>query len=88
MYNLPLSSPNLKIITEFYPQALKERGYSPREYLEALRTYGFSLFYIDEERGTIRRINDLAKFVRKVENACVNILCLRRDQEFLLQNAK
>ena len=84
MRNILLSSPNLKIITEFYPQALKEKGYSPKEYLDMLRAYGFSLYHIDEERGTIHCINDLAKFVRNVENTgtYVNVLCLRGDQEF------
>ena len=42
---------NLKMFIEFYPSAIKEMGYSPKEFIGKLLDYGFSITAIDELRA-------------------------------------
>lgn len=48
---------NIKIFTEFWPRGMKQFAYSPIEYLQRLKGYGFKLFLIDERRGILEPIN-------------------------------
>ena len=44
-------NPNIIILTEFYPKAIKRLGKSPVQYLRRLQTMGFNLLLIDEDNG-------------------------------------
>jgi FkbM family methyltransferase len=41
---------NIKIMTEFFPYAIKEMGHSPEEFIKKLLDHGFSILLIDELR--------------------------------------
>lgn len=40
---------NLKIISEFWPRAIEETGFSPTEFLNKLMEYDFKLYHISEQ---------------------------------------
>ena len=49
-------NPNLKMFIEFYPSAIEEMGYSPKEFVnKLLDNYGFSITAIDELRSPEHR---------------------------------
>jgi FkbM family methyltransferase len=48
-----LKNDDLKLLTEFWPQAIRTFGYSPEDGLSELVGYGFRLFCINELKGEI-----------------------------------
>jgi FkbM family methyltransferase len=48
---------NIKIYLEFHPDSIREYGKDPKELLEFLHSYGFSLFHIDNITRTIDKID-------------------------------
>ncbi len=58
-------SPNLIIFTEFYPKGIARFGRSPREFLDTLNQYNFSLSIIDEDRKELIPLapNDFDSFI-------------------------
>ena len=55
-------NPNLTMLFEFYPNAIKRLGYSPLGFLERVKEFGFSISVIDEDGRTRDIVNDLAAF--------------------------
>lgn len=53
MKNAILANPNLILITEIYPQAIRRLGRQPIEYLEKLCELGFSLSIIEEDKKSL-----------------------------------
>jgi len=58
-------NPNLKIITEFWPNGLREAGSSPKKFLEDLEKYGFKFFEIRK-----RKINKQSISLKKLLSKC------------------
>ena len=56
-------SPKLAIFTELYPKAIRRLGRSPVEFLEKIRSLGFSVSVIDEDRKDLVSLNDFESFV-------------------------
>jgi FkbM family methyltransferase len=70
---------HIKLITEFYPQALQQSGGSAEEYLALLQKNAFKLFNIDEVKRTIRPVTSnqlLVSYPIAVETF-TNLLCVR-----------
>lgn len=59
-------SPNLIIITEFYPKAIRRLGKNPVAFLDDLVSLGFSLSSIDEDQKKLVPLHDHAQFVARV----------------------
>jgi len=69
----------MKIITEFFPSALKEFGVEPEEFLKLLTKYGFKFFAINEKEKKIKPINisELLKIYTPEKGNATDLLCLR-----------
>ena len=51
-------SPNVTLVTEFYPRGLADAGGSGQEYLALLRQCGFEIFEIDEYARRVRPLRE------------------------------
>jgi FkbM family methyltransferase len=77
------ASPRLKIITEFWPAGIRALGRDPVEFLEALRSFGFDLFEVNEWEGKFERVGNpraLTDFYTRPCADFTNILCLPRNR--------
>ena len=72
-------SPNVRILTEFWPEGLSQAGTDPLEFLEMLQdTLGFSLLEVDEKREQLVPVRNLpALIARHPGRAYANLLCKR-----------
>lgn len=68
---------NLKIFTEFFPEALKRIGSPPEEYLSKLMDYGFKLWNINEHKKQLNPIDD-ANFGSICKTTGTNLYCVKR----------
>jgi FkbM family methyltransferase len=53
-----LQSPKLKIFMEFWPQALRSCGTDPKEVLQSLVAFGFSIQIIDQDNNRLRTLDN------------------------------
>lgn len=61
---------------EFTPTSIKKVGDDPTTILTTLKSYGFTLFVIDEHTKTTQEIKDLEHFVHTIPTArAANLLC-------------
>lgn len=76
------ASPDVKILTEFHPLALRESGFEPREYLDILEKHGFRFYVIDEENRSLRfaKSDELLISYNYENELTTNLLC---DREHL-----
>ena len=58
-----IKNPELVLFTEFYPAAIKRLGHSPFKFLADLQGAGFSLFEIDEDRKSLKKVEDPEGFI-------------------------
>lgn len=65
----------LKIITEFYPDAIIDVGFSPKEFLETLKKLGFTIKIIDENSKKIIPIDK--EKILKMKNQWPNLYCYK-----------
>lgn len=78
MKRLFSASPNLVMVMEFNPRLLQAFGVSPREVIEALRSYGFtSIEAIYETTKRIEKADELEDIARNLiaNFSMVNLLC-------------
>lgn len=82
MNNIIMRNPNLKIITEFWPEAIKGTGFSPIEFLNSLTEHGFRLNLI--KRNGVKPVTP-SNVVRICEDRLnkglggfINIYCERK----------
>ena len=68
---------NVKIVTEFMPDALKTFGIKPEEYLNLLIKHGFKIYNINEKKKKTEpvSIEKIMKFCKRAKYA--NLLCVR-----------
>jgi FkbM family methyltransferase len=68
---------NLKIFTEFFPEALKRFGCPPSDYLDKLIAYGFKLWNINDQRKQLEPV-DSANFNSICESKSgTNLYCVK-----------
>ena len=81
MRNILKRSKNIKIITEFYPEALEGFGIGAREYLNLLLRHNFKFFMLDEKEKKIREISapKLLKEYPKENRKFTNLLCIKKQ---------
>lgn len=48
------NNPHIIILTEFWPEGLRQCGTTPTHFLDTMKAYGFSLAYIDDASGTVK----------------------------------
>lgn len=70
-------SPDLKVITEFWPKGLRGFGHDPREFLEIWERNGFQFFLIDEKVKELVPMSAAELLVRAEEDESVNIFLER-----------
>jgi len=75
MTNLINKNDNLKIITEFWPIGLRRSGFSPTEFLNKLKEYGFTLYEIGQRTKPID-VNQLLTICSGEKYK--NLLCKKR----------
>lgn len=68
-------NPGLKILSEFYPEMIRQGGESAEKYLKDLRAYGFAISGIDEEAKSLFRATDQELFDYCSRHKMINILC-------------
>ena len=70
---------HIKLITEFYPQALQQSEISAEEYLALLQKHTFKLFNIDEVKRTTKPVtnNQLLASYPLAPETFTNLLCVR-----------
>jgi len=70
---------HIKLITEFYPQALQQSEISAEEYLALLQKHAFKLFNIDEVKRTTKPVtnNQLLASYPLAPETFTNLLCVR-----------
>lgn len=72
----------LKIVTEFAPVSLFERGNNPEDFIKILNKHDFQFFDINEKKNKINFI-DIAKLNQKytpAKNNYTNLLCLKKSK--------
>ena len=69
-------NPNLKIITEFYPEAIVDLGLSPRNFLEMLENAEFTIREIPNDVNKPLRIINKTKLL-KMKNEFPNLYCYK-----------
>ena len=62
MENLIKANESMAIITEYYPKAISNAGYSPNDYLESLKKSGFRLVNFGNQNGKLVNILCLKNF--------------------------
>ncbi len=75
-------SPNVKILMEYWPYALRAAGAEPRTTLEFLSRMGFDLWNADEHRKALMPLTDLSAFLAAFppENTdSVNLFAAKRE---------
>lgn len=78
-------SPNLILLTEFWPWGLAKAGSDPNELIEVLETLGFSLFTLGKG-GLLKPMNDdHSAFIESLDQRECNIVGLRNPD--LIQSA-
>jgi FkbM family methyltransferase len=71
------SNDNLKIFTEFFPEALKRFGCLPSDYLDKLIAYGFKLWNINDQKKQLEPVDD-ANFRSICESESgTNLYCIK-----------
>ena len=70
------SNKNLKLITEYNPQAINNMGLECKEYLELLINEGFTLHDINEKKMILEQVN-MNNILKKYDKEYTNLLCLK-----------
>jgi FkbM family methyltransferase len=70
---------DVKLFTEFWPIGLHRAGVDPRAYLDRLASYGFQVYEIDNEAGSLAslRTDELLTRYTPANRRYTNLLCLR-----------
>jgi FkbM family methyltransferase len=76
MSRLIKKSPHMKVFSEFYPEALKTFGYSPKEYLDGWVKLGYKIFYINEKQSRLEpiRSDEACSVVKRDARLAINLL--------------
>lgn len=72
-----LAENNPVLFTEFFPAALMRAGHHPEEYLRELRSAGFDISIIDNERKTVTSVSPDEVLRTCPANRALNLLCSR-----------
>lgn len=76
MTNMLRNNTELKMMVEYNPDAIKNIGLDPIQYLELLIKNGFSVMDIDSKNMKITN-TDVQSLIRKYHNEYTNLLCVR-----------
>lgn len=79
MFNLLNRNKDLKILTEFWPHALKEFGTDPEEYLKLLTGLGFKLYDINQKKMKPFSIQELLERYPSEQFVHTNLLCIKEN---------
>jgi len=81
MSNLLRKNKNAKILTEFWPIALKRYGIDPEEYLKLLIEQGFTLYSINLQEKKIKPANicELSETYTPEKENQTSLLCIREE---------
>ena len=73
---------NIKICLEFHPNSIKEYGKDPKEILEFLHSYGFTLYHLDSVTRTRDIIDQsyVEEFIDKANAYTANLLCQKEKK--------
>ena len=76
-------SPNAQILTEFWPDGLRQAGVEPQEFLTTLQDdLGFTLWEVDEAREQLLPVTDGAALIARHPGRCyTNLLCARSEPQ-------
>ena len=78
MENIVNKNKDLIIITEFFPDALRSFGSTPKEFLNRLLQYGFNLYDINDQKESVR-LMDIASILTEYSSGkSTNLLAKRR----------
>lgn len=77
--NLLKKNKDVKIVTEFWPIALKRFGVNPEEYLKSLREQDFRLYHINEQEKKIEPVSifELLETYNLERENSTNLLCVK-----------
>ena len=86
--------PDLTLLTEFFPRAIRGCGHSPEDYVRQLSALGFRIHPIDEDRNKIEwldpaRVSDLIEPLcrKSTDKDVLNLFCVRgRNANFVLES--
>jgi FkbM family methyltransferase len=84
MHRLLERNPDVTLLTEFFPRAIRAFGYPPEEYVRRLGAYGFEIYPIEEDRPELERLDPdrvrelIGPLVEKgTKKDVLNLICLR-----------
>ncbi|MCG8406837.1 MAG: FkbM family methyltransferase [Phycisphaerales bacterium] len=79
MTELLKGNPELNLITEFWPEGLRQSGADPYAFLAALRDHGFAIRRINDQREQLEELSDdeLLALCRKIRYT--NLLAARKQ---------
>jgi FkbM family methyltransferase len=84
MHRLLERNPDVTLLTEFFPRAIRAFGYPPEEYVRRLGAYGFEIYPIEEDRSDLERLDPdrvrelIQPLVEKgAKKDVLNLICLR-----------
>jgi len=78
---------DIKIMTEFFPYALKKCGTEPEEYIRLLEEFDFKVNYLDKKQRKMFpvELNELLKRYKPEKENGTNLLCVRGTQTSFLK---
>lgn len=76
-------SPDVRILTEFWPEGLTQAGTAPMDFLEMLQDkLGFSLWEVNEQQEQIIPVENLVDLIaRNRGRVYTNLMCMRREAQ-------
>ena len=78
MQSILRSNDDVKVITEFWPQGLRDAGYAAEDYLRLLADCGFQFFEISERDETVEACDEAALLSGYTESGGhTNLLCVK-----------
>ncbi len=72
------NNPNLCLITEFWPEGLKEAGTNPLRFLKNLKKLGFNIYLINEYNGKLKKILNFPNLINETnaeDGGFVDLMC-------------
>ncbi len=78
MENIISKNKDLVIITEFFPDALRSFGSTPKEFLNTLLQYGFNLYDINDQKESVSLMDVTSILTEYSSGKATNLLAKRR----------
>ncbi|MBI1975931.1 MAG: FkbM family methyltransferase [Candidatus Omnitrophica bacterium] len=73
-------NPAVVVVTEFWPQGIRNAGGDPVEFLNELREMGFQMYHLTGQAQNIERVRDFQRLIREFHGRrYTNLVCSKKE---------